>query len=62
MKTIEIFEAGDVVELKSGGPNMTVEGINELTGDVVCCWFGESDLVSGDEFVPETLELVGDVE
>ncbi len=34
----ERFEAGDVVQLKTGGPMMTVEGI-DLSGRVICTWF-----------------------
>lgn len=37
------FEAGDVVELKSGGPRMTVEQVSKaaMTGEdlVWCVWF-----------------------
>ena len=31
------FKLGDVVQLKSGGPSMTVEAISG--NDVVCIWF-----------------------
>jgi uncharacterized protein YodC (DUF2158 family) len=34
-----IFQEGDVVQLKSGGPKMTVEGYED--GLVVCVWFEE---------------------
>ena len=30
---------GDVVALKSGGPNMTVEHIDPETQSVLCSWF-----------------------
>ena len=33
------FTAGDVVQLKSGGPPMTVCGKSATTGDVLCIWF-----------------------
>ncbi len=40
------FKAGDVVCLKSGGPDMTVERIEATAGDVsvVCVWFVEQNL------------------
>lgn len=66
------IKVGDVVTLKSGGPNMTVQRIiddsrsqaNTLAsmrggevGDVVCQWFDETDLKSN-TFPPESLETV----
>ena len=40
------FEVGDVVVLKSGGPDMTVQ--EESTGDHVWCqWFGGRKLERG---------------
>lgn len=36
------FEEGDVVELKSGGPTMTVEGSNR--GRLICSWFDGEEL------------------
>lgn len=47
MKALEVIEAveldgGDCVELKSGGPRMTVKSI---IGDSVCCqWFDKTKL------------------
>ncbi len=32
------FKPGDLVYLKSGGPAMTVEAVNEK-GDIACHWF-----------------------
>jgi len=47
------FQSGDVVELKSGGPKMTVEGFkwNPASGkynteSVQCTWFKNEDRVS----------------
>ena len=37
----EEFKIGDVVKLKSGGPNMTVEVIGEQ--GVYCAWFDKSE-------------------
>ncbi|GLR54330.1 YodC family protein [Shinella yambaruensis] len=36
----EQFETGDVVDLKSGGPLMTVNRVNK-DGDVICEWFNQ---------------------
>ncbi len=40
------FKAGEVVCLKSGGPDMTVERAEASTGEdsVVCVWFVEQSL------------------
>lgn len=40
------FKSGDVVCLKSGGPDMTVERIETTAGNVsvVCVWFVEQGL------------------
>jgi uncharacterized protein YodC (DUF2158 family) len=32
------FKVGDVVLLKTGGPEMTVEAADEKRSDVVCAW------------------------
>jgi uncharacterized protein YodC (DUF2158 family) len=36
------FQIGDVVELKSGGPDMTVESIEDLKAS--CVWFDKGDM------------------
>ena len=55
---MEEFKVGDVVCLKSGGPDMTVEievGENhESKGRIRCVWF-EKDKRQRDDFRPETL-------
>ena len=33
------FKVGDVVELKSGGPKMTVAETGAASGSVLCHWF-----------------------
>lgn len=38
------FEIGDLVELKSGGPVMTIGRIH--VGEAVCFWFGYSESYS----------------
>ena len=54
------FKAGDIVQLKSGGPDMTIEKAEGLTdGKIKCIWF-DGDKKTHDFFVPETLEIVKD--
>lgn len=35
------MKIGDVVQLKTGGPRMTVEHVSDVTGFVRCVWFVE---------------------
>ncbi|WP_293509143.1 DUF2158 domain-containing protein [Parvibaculum sp.] len=58
------FNPGDVVRLKSGGPNMTVESVGEramMGGEAVfCIWFekvGNKQVVKRDAFPPVTLQV-----
>jgi uncharacterized protein YodC (DUF2158 family) len=60
------FKVGDTVQLKSGGPNMTVtklpdpEGFGELgDGEVNCMWFAGAKRERG-SFPPEALVPVTD--
>jgi len=54
------FEIGDVVQLRSGGPRMTVHSLVS-DGDVVCQWF-EGNEVHEEHFPNEVLKKVGQVE
>lgn len=49
------FNIGDVVQLKSGGPEMTVNSV--FGGQVFCKWFVGNDLKTED-FSPGALKLV----
>lgn len=49
------FNVGDVVQLKSGGPLMTVEEI-EGSASLYCIWFDKTDQKSG-RFNPATLTV-----
>jgi uncharacterized protein YodC (DUF2158 family) len=51
------FKAGEVVQLVSGGPKMTVEDQDDLDGEVRCKWFAGAKLNSG-YFQPESLRKV----
>ena len=39
MSESEKINVGDVVQLKSGGPQMTVSGFSNVNGDAICQWF-----------------------
>ncbi|MGJ8524327.1 hypothetical protein LMG33818_000035 [Halomonadaceae bacterium LMG 33818] len=54
----DIFSKGDIVKLKSGGPEMTVKKpMEDMQGDPItyrCQWFAGKKLEVGD-FPPESL-------
>jgi uncharacterized protein YodC (DUF2158 family) len=57
------FEPGDVVQMKSGGPVMTVERIvkdQKIQEDVVVCtWFetvGKREILQKEQFSPAVIE------
>ena len=56
---MEDFEIGNVVQLKSGGPKMTIHGLVS-DGDVICQWF-EGDAVHEESFPREALQKVEEV-
>lgn len=52
------FRIGEVVRLKSGGPKMTVQYVDEPSSgnaNVHCIWFDDSKMCTG-QFPPTTLE------
>ena len=51
------FEVGDIVKLKSGGPEMTVQIVLEGRNMYRCQWFAGKKLESGD-FPAGSLSLV----
>ena len=53
----EKFTVGEIVQLKSGGPDMTVEEYVSFAGQYRCQWFGGKKLESG-TFPPESLKKV----
>lgn len=53
---MEDFEIGDVVQLRSGGPKMTVHGLVS-DGDVVCQWF-EGNEVHEESFPKDALKKI----
>lgn len=57
MATGKEFKVGDIVKLKSGGPDMTVEEWSAYYGSYECQWFAGKKLDTG-RFKFESLELV----
>lgn len=60
MASSDKFKSGDCVELKSGGPTMTVKGVGNYSYQenvVLCVWF-DGMKKKEDTFVPESLKLV----
>lgn len=52
------FAIGDIVKLKSGGPEMTVQSLPDAPGrSYRCQWFAGKKLEFG-SFPPDSLELV----
>ena len=52
---VRAFEKGDIVQLKSGGPKMTVTAIDSYGKHYYCQWFAGSKLEDG-KFPPEALQ------
>jgi uncharacterized protein YodC (DUF2158 family) len=50
------FKAGDVVELKSGGPAMTVSH-ERSSAELFCEWFDVNGKYQSQDFQPESLKL-----
>lgn len=60
------FKIGDVVQLKSGGPKMTVKSngtcmMGKSNGTFACAYFADN-LVQNANFYPEMLKLVEEQE
>lgn len=50
------FKIGDVVNLKSGGPDMTISDFKDYGVGVICQWFMSGELRRG-VFNPDELSL-----
>jgi uncharacterized protein YodC (DUF2158 family) len=55
LATMDTLQKGDTVQLKSGGPVMTVGGTVAHSTQVQCQWFAGTELKSG-AFYPEQLK------
>lgn len=53
-----LFKAGDVVQLKSGGPPMTVRGILTDRPWVATDWFGPTGTLNDSSFPATSLEII----
>jgi uncharacterized protein YodC (DUF2158 family) len=51
------FQVGDVVRLKSGGPDMTVQSID--SDGLYCTWFDDKKQRQFDTFNPAIVEKTG---
>lgn len=51
------FSAGDVVQLKSGGPSMTIDSHDDATDEYVCSWFDKSERMQA-RFQEPVLKLI----
>lgn len=49
------FKIGDVVQLKSSGPKMTVSGAKLSDGDIPCTWFDATGNQKFSAFHPDML-------
>jgi uncharacterized protein YodC (DUF2158 family) len=49
------FKGGDVVQLKSGGPAMTVSK-ERRAGELVCEWFDVTGKYQSQDFEPDSLK------
>ncbi|MDP8208157.1 MAG: DUF2158 domain-containing protein [Candidatus Electryonea clarkiae] len=49
------IKPGDVVRLKSGGPKMSVQWINDEVNQVNCTWFDGKDKLEKKNFAAEVL-------
>lgn len=54
------IEVGDKVQLKSGGPVMTVKKI-DTPESILCVWFKDVELTSAN-FLQETLEIFEEIQ
>ena len=50
------MNVGDIVKVKSGSPEMTLEYIDSETGRYHCVWFTQSGEKKSSAFHPEALE------
>ncbi|MEC6880675.1 YodC family protein [Photobacterium piscicola] len=59
---MDTFNIGDIVQLKSGGPIMTVDGGGNYGIGVVCKWFDMNETLKSDSFAEASLKIYVDQE
>lgn len=55
LRTMDNLQSGDVVQLKSGGPAMTIHSVNR-DGSIFCHWFNEKGELMQGTFQPGQLK------
>jgi uncharacterized protein YodC (DUF2158 family) len=49
------LKIGDIVQLRSGGPHMTITGVTKQTAE--CCWFSRDDKEQQSRFAQTALQF-----
>lgn len=57
IKTVASPKLGDVVVLKSGGPEMTVTNVDKELG-LNCAWFDDADLKIATNFPKQSVDII----
>jgi len=57
----EQLKAGDVVQLRSGGPKMVVAFVNEDGKYIKCVWHTDNGVVNEYNFPAEVLESISSI-
>jgi uncharacterized protein YodC (DUF2158 family) len=50
------LKVGNIVQLKSGGPPMTIRSVEAINGECLCEWFGGGSALKSHTFALETLK------
>lgn len=60
MISLSGFKSGDVVQLKSGGEMMTVQGPSTMQGLLFCVWHNKDGNRCADSFFPVMLRKISE--
>jgi uncharacterized protein YodC (DUF2158 family) len=60
MASEKTFKMGDVVQLKSGGPKMTIDNDRMTGGDLRCVWFAADGKPNAYVFPAEALRATSE--
>lgn len=50
------IKEGDIVQLKSGGPHMTVQEVDDKSNEAFCRWFDSTNTLKDAEFPTHMLK------